>query len=1578
MAEMNKNLPVAKFASNISDALKNNKAVIVCADTGAGKTTQVPQILHEAFPDYEIIVTQPRVLAATSLAERVAQEMGAKVGGLVGYKTGNGSNVSRETELTFMTDGMLAVKTMIEGAPNKKHIVVIDEIHEWNTNQEILLAWLKKEQDTNPNVKLVIMSATMDATKLSGYLNNAPVIDIPGRTFPVEKLEPTKTSSDRFENIAADAKKMAESGRNVLVFMEGKPEIERIKEILLRQNPGAKVIVLHGESSKEDQIEAFKEYPQGSKIVIATNVAQTSITIPDITAVVDGGMQKTNKMVNGVETLIAESVSEADSTQRKGRAGRVQPGVYIDHGAAQKTPYPTPQIQREDLAKTALYVAAAGEKLENIKFFHQPEQQEINKAIEKIKSLGFINNEGIINKEGRDASRLPLSPELAKFILEAKKENILPIAIRAAALLEAGNIFGRDAEARRGLERSLPSSNSALEQQLRAFIHAENNGIRNNSAHSQGYHAKTLSEVYSLVNKIEGQLKSKNAAEINVAPKINKDTLNALAYCLAASHPEKLWKNTGGDFSNKNHEYVKASDKEIKPDGQLIYADIRRIAGISKKNDKPFSFTVLENSIPVDPDYLAKRAPHLVQEKSGYGSKTNVLNEKNEYVSQKEATINFNGFTVDLKQKIETPLIGEDLWKLYAKDKGLQPEGYLFESKATATEGSDSYALLRVAERQGGSAADQLHNAFSRYGIKDGPEKEFILNLFQNNLDKLPLPELRDSRDKPFTVNELDALFASKGIDLQKTNIVVNEIEDLFKKSNISSSRHDATEISTTVGSSNEKEKFHINLNKEPGKESIQVVVYTPEQNGYKPKNFPNQTSNEGFNLEFDALRLKGKGEKDFDARNPEEMRAAQKEHAVASIKGVALEVKLNNADGGITPEKEIALLEKTLEALPANLKSNPELINAILETYKKGENQTVNIAGEGYHTKLEVNFSPRASNDYITHGGNITAKIKIDSGPVPEADGQSARMQILYGAVVKESGLFEQGSKFFHEKNDTAIQGTVKGLFDPNVSLKGMQSEAINKTLHSVIQMAEDNPSLAGKLKDINVLTTLDDPDKVKKISGSSYRTDWGNVRSNPDYVVQITSGQEWLNKEGVEFAKQYKETLGKEVTLPILVRAAENNWTKSSLAEPTVLATIRSSEFLKDAPIDLNPENKRVTGASLLENIQKEVSSPELVKAVQRAVHTGESQMVLIPAKQAGIESTESRPILLEARPLLVVKDGQISPGFQVTTKGEVDYASGDRLSKSGSTEVFSVSPSIYRAIQDTQSSLGWLSRDIGDSSLLAGTAKQLQENKTPSEIIATLVKTEKVISLAEEKGINTSAAQALSREPQLLEKVKNFIEENGGRLAEGFKEMGSTLSLNVVTHAAKFHMSEAQVISAQKTLKSIQDSGFDQVLLDSRRVIPNWESTERPLVGGHKSQMDYVDRTISVEALKGVEITYAGERKPIEGSAISAHSIAIETGYMKPGEDRALNAPEFITKAQAQGVLDVERDFFKGKSIGLVDADDWGLKANTPQKDDGMGKGSSSNNGAGANKAAESAAPTDKLAALMDKFGGGRGQR
>ena len=468
-------LPIDVSRARIEQAISTHRVVILQAETGAGKSTRVPQYLLSCAP--YVVVTQPRRIAASAIAKRVAEEMGVELGTIVGYRTAGEQKTSEETRLLFCTDGLQVMQSVFEGEKHEGAIVVIDEAHEWNLNLELLIAWFRLKISRGFDLRLVIMSATIEAQLLAEFFDvDVEIISSKGRTFPITEIQPKG-------GVIGSVRMLLKQECNVLVFLPGKAEIRRMIGKLRALNMGAEILPLHADLSPDEQDACFREY-ECPKCVVATNVAQTSITVPDIDAVVDGGVERRSEVVDGVEGLYLRPISLADREQRKGRAGRVKPGIYIDCCPAlpgERKLFPRPAILSRGLEGLVLQLASVGLDPEDIRFFHKPPQARVELARQTLKKLRCLDEHHHVTDIGKIVASLPLGVRYARMAAETYQHKkagqwgrIDGKTLMLAVILEEGGVRNGKSDAWR--QYAPPSPEGALSdacEELLAFEAAQ-------------------------------------------------------------------------------------------------------------------------------------------------------------------------------------------------------------------------------------------------------------------------------------------------------------------------------------------------------------------------------------------------------------------------------------------------------------------------------------------------------------------------------------------------------------------------------------------------------------------------------------------------------------------------------------------------------------------------------------------------------------------------------------------------------------------------------------------------------------------------------------------------------------------------------------------------------------------------------------------------------------------------------------------------------------------------------------------------------------------------------------------------
>ena len=429
------NLPITEYKSRIIEAVRENPVTIIAAETGTGKSTQVPQYLAEHYK--KVVVTEPRIMAAITLAKRVAEETGVTLGEEVGYNTSDYKCYSKESSILYAVDGLQLIRTLFDDDYDSEKVLIIDEVHEWNLNIETLVAWCKVMLPIW-NTRVVIMSATMDTANLADFFGgNAAVVCIPGKTYDV-------TVEERYESeLISTIEMLIYQKKNVLVFVPGKREIKMVMEKL--ENQDATILPLHGEMDWDDQKRCFMRY-DNPKVIVATNVAQTSLTIEDIDAVVDTGKARVTYAEDGIQGLFLKNISQAEIFQRMGRAGRTKNGEYFlcsNTTIESRDKYPVPEIQRSILDRVVLQIAAMGLDAEKLQFYHQPEKSAILNAKKELATLGaLVNNR--VTELGHKIVKMPLSVQTARMVVESEKYGVTDSVLKIAAIMEMGGLLAKD------------------------------------------------------------------------------------------------------------------------------------------------------------------------------------------------------------------------------------------------------------------------------------------------------------------------------------------------------------------------------------------------------------------------------------------------------------------------------------------------------------------------------------------------------------------------------------------------------------------------------------------------------------------------------------------------------------------------------------------------------------------------------------------------------------------------------------------------------------------------------------------------------------------------------------------------------------------------------------------------------------------------------------------------------------------------------------------------------------------------------------------------------------------------------
>jgi ATP-dependent helicase HrpA len=435
-------LPVAHQRREIAEAIERNQVLVLTGETGSGKTTQLPKICLDAGRGINGLIghTQPRRIAARSIAQRVAEELSTPLEQAVGYKVRFTDKTNPDGYIKLMTDGILLAETRSDPLLKQYDTIIIDEAHERSLNIDFLIGYLKQLLPRRADLKLIITSATIHPEAFSKHFNNAPIIEVSGRTYPVETRyrplqsdDPDVEDQTQIEGILAAVDELwSEGNGDILVFLAGEREIRETAEALSgHKHSGTEILPLYARLSAEEQMRVF--HPHGNRrIVLSTNVAETSLTVPGIKYVIDPGMARISRYASrsSVQRLLIEKISQASADQRRGRAGRTSPGIcirlYSQEDYESRARFTDPEILRTHLASVILQMKSLGlGSVTDFPFLQPPDYRQVRDGYQMLHELGAIDEDERLTHIGRSLARMPIDPRLGRMLLAAMDENVV-------------------------------------------------------------------------------------------------------------------------------------------------------------------------------------------------------------------------------------------------------------------------------------------------------------------------------------------------------------------------------------------------------------------------------------------------------------------------------------------------------------------------------------------------------------------------------------------------------------------------------------------------------------------------------------------------------------------------------------------------------------------------------------------------------------------------------------------------------------------------------------------------------------------------------------------------------------------------------------------------------------------------------------------------------------------------------------------------------------------------------------------------------------------------------------------------
>lgn len=773
-----KSLPVYEQKQRILDTLQTNQVIIVQSPTGSGKTTQIPVILHEAgYSDNGVIaVTQPRRIAALSVSEFISKQLGTSYPGLVGYKMRFEDKTDLTTKIKIMTDGILLQEMKLDPMMKKYSVIMVDEAHERSLNIDFVLGLLKRVLKVRPDLKIIVSSATMNAEKFSTYFDGCPIVTIDTITYPVTVIYDPPTIPASTNTLTAEEALLSKISNtidrilynktegDILIFLPGEKAIKDCINKLYRMPYSRKIqmIPLYGRLPKEEQERVFDPAPFGrKKVIISTNIAETSVTIDGITSVIDSGLAKLNFYSPRTYTssLIETPVSKASCNQRRGRAGRTQAGtcyrLYPRKDYDTRESYTTEEIFRTDLSEVVLRMAELGiTDFETFDFISKPPKEAIRGAVETLRMLKAINPDNTLSSIGTLMVLFPLPPRVSRIIVESilKYPEVMEEVLIAAAFLSTHSPFvlpqGEEMDARRAHHsfRDIQGDFVSYVKLYRTYLKQQS---REQFCKKNYLDEKVMAEIENIVLQLSDIVSSQQI------PICGGGAMDDYLCCIASGMIQFVCVREG----RENFRTLTADHISIHPGSNMFRTDpMYIVAGEIVRTSRMFAMSVS----PLTKSMLSKIDPSLEKHLT-------VLKKSKD----KTRTLT-SGYEYEAKSSFKEEYAKDDSKKAKEKDKNkseLRIGSFCFEIKKAKGKHLvilPLSQLLVCAKENDFSSDTELHIKLSSlkgkvtlkngYELLNGEKLELIFKI-ANVLNLIPVEEKKFDRKLNININE------EKGID---------------------------------------------------------------------------------------------------------------------------------------------------------------------------------------------------------------------------------------------------------------------------------------------------------------------------------------------------------------------------------------------------------------------------------------------------------------------------------------------------------------------------------------------------------------------------------------------------------------------------------------------------------------------------------------------------------------------------------------------------------------------------------------------------------------------------------------------